>query len=424
MVDALVKAANYKIMNRTSFNLVSGIIIFLMIFTTLNLSAQKSDSLSEPGSFYKNWRVELHFGALAFHGDLCEGGVPYMRDWRLGYGLSIEKQLGRYFGLRANLINGKIAGRKDELGLRFESSLFEANLQSTFDFSKLWQDQSPEQAYRTYALLGVGVASWKTTSLEWWSSKTASKPIPSNTTIEVPDNGSQVDGSVSVGLGLNYSVSENVYLGLETSLHGASSDKMDAVVKGSAPVEQDMYSYTSVGVGYTFDLKKSPKPEPQSGSSAGAWSTMKATNMANDLPEIIQDKVGSSTPSTVDVIAWLVPDEIEEGEECTLNIQIYKASIQGKGEIKVLLPEGFYAPEQELNHDASLVSDDRNLTINLDKLPEQFDFTLTMKIRSGKNPQGRYAIYILGRITDDQNNQYKLSSVVNFKQLAPISAKR
>ncbi|MDD2965333.1 MAG: hypothetical protein PHU33_15400 [Bacteroidales bacterium] len=410
-------------MNRTFFKTFAGMLVVTMI-ATLNVEAQKSDSISEPGSFFKNWRAEVHFGALAFHGDLSETGLPYMRDWRLGYGLTIEKQLGRYFGLRTNFINGKLAGRKDELGMKFESSLFEANLQTVFSFSKLWQDEALINNYRTYALMGVGVASWKTTSVEVYQPVKGTEAIQSSTSIDLSSNGSQVDGSVSVGLGINYSVAENVYLGVETSLHGATTDKMDAVIKGSAPVEQDMYSYTSIGLGYTFDLKKSAKPAQTNNSSANSWSAMKATNLANELPEIIQGKVGQSAPSTVDVIAWLVPDEIEEGEECTLNIQIYKAAIQGKGEIKVLLPDGYYAPDQEIGPDANLVSDDRNLTINLDKLPEQFDFTLAVKIRSGKNPQGRYAIYILGRITDDQNTQYKLSSVVNFKQLAPISANR
>lgn len=411
-------------MNRTFSFIAIGTLILIFTGTTFSLKAQKNDSVSEPGGFFRNWRAEVHFGTLGFHGDLSDNAIPYMRDWSLGYGITIEKQLCKYFGLRTNIINGKLTGRNEDIGLRFESSLFEANLQSVFSFSKLWQDESLLNNYRTYALLGVGVASWKTNSVEVYTPKSssgASVVIPS---VEVPDNGRQINGSVSVGVGLNYSVAENVYLGVETSLHGATTDKIDATVKGSAPVKQDMYSYTSVGVGYTFDLKKSSKPESSgSSSTAGSWSAMKATNLNNELPEIIQGKVGQAAPSTVDVIAWAAPDEIDEGEEFTLNIQIYKASIVGKGEIKVLLPENFYAPEQEIGPNASLsTSDDRNLTINLSQLPEAFDFTITLKIRSGKNPQGRYAIYILGRITDDHDQQYKLSSIVNFKQMGCSAA--
>ncbi|PKP27352.1 MAG: hypothetical protein CVU06_02290 [Bacteroidetes bacterium HGW-Bacteroidetes-22] len=409
-------------MNRIFFKCSLFLSLILILGTAEPLKAQATDSVAKTGGFFKNWRAEVHFGAVLFHGDVSEDGVPYMRDWRLGYGLALEKQLGKYFGIRAHLMNGKVAGRSEALGYKFESNLLNASLQTTFSFSRLWQDESYLNSYRTYATVGLGFINWKVNSVA--INNSVSKPGDVPVTIPAgvaPSSKSELDGSMSVGLGLNYNVSDNVYLGIETSLHGTSTDKIDGTVKGSSAVKQDMYSYTSVGVGYMFDLKKSDKPVAQPTATGSAWNSLKTNNLNNELPEIIQGKVGQSNPSTVDVIAWVVPDEIEEGEEITLNIQIYKASIVGKGEIKVLLPENFYAPDQEIGPKIDFTSDDRNLTITLNELPEPFDFTLNVKIRSGKNPKGNYAIYILGRITDDQQQQYKLSSVVNFKQMAPVA---
>jgi len=417
-----VKAGKIQAMNRIFFKCILLLSLVFLLGMTESMKAQSQDTTANSGGFFKNWRAEVHFGAVLFHGDVSEDGIPYMRDWRLGYGLALEKQIGKYFGIRAHLMNGKVAGRSESLGYKFESNLLKASLQGTFSFSRLWQDDNYLNNYRTYATVGLGFINWKVNSVEINNSTIKPGDIPASIPSGVaPSAKSEIDGSMSVGLGLNYNVSENVYLGVETSLHGTSTDKIDGTVKGSSAVKQDMFSYTSVGVGYMFDLKKTEKPQTQTSATGTAWNSLKANNLNNELPEIIQDKVGQSNPSTVDVIAWVVPDEIEEGEEITLNIQIYKASIVGKGEIKVLLPENFYAPEQEIGPKIDFTTDDRNLTITLNELPEPFDFTLNVKIRSGKNPKGNYAIYILGRITDEQQQQYKLSSVVNFKQMAPVA---
>lgn len=407
-------------MNRI-FHLISRVVFVLVVIGSApNLVAQTTDSTSSGKGFWSGWSAGVHFGVLAFHGDVSDRAFPYMRDWRLGYGLTVTKELNRFFGVRGHLVNGKLAGRNADLGYKFESDMLEASLQSTFSFSQFWQKQDYLYNYKTYALLGVGLANWESRLYDLKGSYVSGNGEGTGKGID----GRTVEGSVSVGLGLNLAVSDNLSIGIESSLHGTSSDKIDAVEKGASAIKQDLYSYTSFGLGYSFDSKKTSKPAASSSAGGAAWNSLKAADLTNNMPEIIQDKVGTSAQSTVDVIAWVVPDEVEEGEEFTLNIQVYKASIVGKGEIKVLLPENFYAPDQEIGPNTRLEVNDRNFTINLDQLPEQFDFTLKVKVRSGKNPQGRYAIYILGKITDDKEQQYKLSSVVNFKQMAPLSAKK
>lgn len=407
-------------MNRI-FHLIARLTFVMVVISSANnLIAQTTDTTSSEKGFWSGWSAAVHFGVLAFHGDVSDRAYPYMRDWRLGYGLTVEKELSRYFGIRGQLVNGKLAGRNADLGLKFESDMLEASIQSTFSFSKFWQKPDYLHNYKTYALLGVGLANWESHLYDLKGSYVGGDGVGNGKGID----GRTVEGSVSVGLGLNLAVSDNLSIGIESSLHGTNSDKIDAVEKGASAIKQDLYSYTSFGLGYSFESKKTSKPSSSSSTAGAAWNSLKASDLSNNQPEIIQDKVGTAAQSTVDVIAWVVPDEVEEGEEFTLNIQIYKASIVGKGEIKVLLPENFYAPDQEIGPNTTLELNDRNFTITLDQLPEQFDFTLKVKVRSGKNPQGRYAIYILGRITDDKEQQYKLSSVVNFKQLAPLSAKK
>lgn len=402
---------------------IAKLLLTLLITGLVNCSfAQKNDSL--PSFIYRNWQVNVSVGVMTFTGDLNEDkGVPYMRDWRLGAGVSIEKEMNRWVGLRMQAIAGKLAGRNPVFDQKFTADIYQGSLQGTVNFSRLFQSRENDQLYRLYAMAGVGLSNWNTTA---YSLSAQTKVGGNGNGYGSGIGGRTVEGSLQLGLGLNYQISEKFVFALETQFNGVNSDKLDALEATNKLTNKDIYEYTSVGIGYRFNLKKSGKKASENSSSSGSFTTAKAEALSNDSiakkASGVKEEKGL-VPSTVDVLCW-APQKVNEGEEFALSIQIYKAMLMGKGEIRILLPENYSMVPSTMSEGMSMSTTERGATVVLEKLPEDYDFTVKLMVKAGKNPTGTYSIYVLGRLTDTDNKQHKFSSVVNVQQIGSVAAKR
>jgi len=407
---------------KTHLTIAKLLLTLLITGLVIDASAQKNDSL--PSFIYRNWQVNVNVGIMTFTGDLNEDkGMPYMRDWRTGVGVSLEKEMNRWIGLRMQAIAGKLSGRNPVYDQKFDADIVQGALQGTVNFSRLFQKREDDNLYRIYALAGVGIANWNTNS---YSLSSQTKVAGNGNGYGQGIGGRTVEGSLQVGLGLNYQISDKFVFALETQFNGVNSDKLDALEATNKITDKDIYEYTSVGIGYKFNLKKAGKKSSEASSSSGSFTTAKAEALSNDsvakkVAGVKEEK--GMVPSTVDVLCW-APQKVNEGDEFALSIQIYKAMLSGKGEIRVLLPENYSMVPSVLADGMVMSTTERGATVILEKLPEDYDFTVKLMVKEGKNPTGTYSIYVLGRLTDTDNKQHKFSSVVNLYQVGSVAAKR
>ncbi len=391
------------------------LLFFLSALKATPVVAQGSDTLAHP--LLRNWRIDLHAGAMFYYGDLIEMSViPYPRDWRLAYGLSLGKELTRNWALRGNFIHGEYAGRRNMNGTNYqmEASLMETSLQTTYDVSSLLRSPDIDYGYRIYGILGAGLLNYDASYY-----KNGVGPYSDATT-----PGKAMEGTVSMGLGLDINLSEKWRLAMESTYHAANSDLLDGYDGSSG--KRDMLQYTSLGLGYRFDFKtyRSKTAEKAPAKTSTSWNERKkaealqtAATETTAKPEIATEKL-SPGGNQVDVICW-VPEQVSSNEDFLLTLEISKAGIKGRAEIKVLLPAGYTAPDQDIEG-VVFISAGRNVTMHLTALPDDSRIPVKFRVKPENAATGNHAIYLIGKITAENGRNYKFSTIANFRQMARL----
>ncbi len=392
------------------------LILVLVLFGTLSAFSQKQDTVAS-GSFWKNWKVELNSGTMFFYGDIAENKViPYPRDWSLGYGVSLTKFIAPNWGIRANFLNGNLSGQKKSTNSYFQTSVMEGSLQATYNVASLFWNPAIDYRYRLYGILGGGFVNY---SAERFEEGTGNK-LPNQTEDPLNTNGRTTEGNLSAGLGADFNLTDDLHLVVETSFFGLNSDNLDGYIGSTG--KKDVFQYTSLGFGYTFDFKSDkPRTVNTKTDHSTSWKKLRAFEAMNtdkrESTEIVSQNLDESVAAKmVDVVCW-IPSEIRDNEAFPITFEIIKKDLKGKAEIKIVLPDFYSAIEQDIP-DAVFVPLNQNVTIKLNKLPETQEVPLQFKIKSNKAPAGNYTIYIMGKITDEQGKQYKFSTITTFKQLA------
>jgi len=236
---------------RKSFPVLLGILFFLIISKGFT---QVQGQLSN--RFFANWAVGVSGGPNIFFGDLKVNkfwpASKNMNEWRFAGSFYLLRQISHVFSLRAQVLYGEISGTKRvykdgaPCNQYFEGNILEYNLNTMINFSNLFFRYSPERKFFFYGTVGAGLSNWITkvkdlqTKQQIGGSGTAS-----NWTTEVV---------VPAGLGAYYSFADKVNLGIEWTLRGVGSDKLDATVGG---FQYDMYSLFSLNLTYNFN-KRNP----------------------------------------------------------------------------------------------------------------------------------------------------------------------
>jgi len=233
-------------------------LVLILVFLTFHSSvlAQTQGVLGK--RFFSNWSVTASGGPNIFFGDLkVHRFFPAntnMNEWRYAGSFSLNRQLSHVFALRAQVLYGEIAGTKrnyksgDPANLYFEGNIFEYNLNATINFTNLFFRYKPERKFFIYGTVGAGLSNWITKKKDLTTHATiGGSGSASNWTTEIV---------VPAGLGAYYSIADKVNLGLEWTLRGLNSDKLDATVGG---FPYDMYSFLSLTLTYNFNKRNSGK---------------------------------------------------------------------------------------------------------------------------------------------------------------------
>jgi len=237
-----------------STRVISLLIIFVMFTGTASIHAQSGEK-----GFWSGWSVNLNGGASLFYGDVEHSGlVPAFTDkneWRMGYGLILQKRFGPVFSVRGQLFNGQLSGSKKHSNYWFETDLLETSMSLRMDVLNLFR-RIPDSKFEFYLMAGVGLAHWKSNLMKFETEEI----IRGNGNNKTGSGlfGRTVEGVIPFGGGIEYTFNKNWSANLEISLRPVNSDKLDSKV---GMFEYDFYSYDFIGISYHFHKKQLKEPD-------------------------------------------------------------------------------------------------------------------------------------------------------------------
>jgi hypothetical protein len=207
--------------------------------------------------------VSLSGGPNIFYGDLKEfkffPATSPVNEIRYAGTFSLNRQLSHVFMLRAQVFYGEIAGEKrnykngSPCNQYFEGNILEYNLNTTINFSNLFLRYNPKRFFFVYGTIGAGLSTWN------------SKLRDLVTHEQIAGNGSPDTWNsafvIPAGLGAYFSIKDKVNLGVEWTLRGLNSDKLDATVGG---FPYDVYSLLAFNLTYNFNKRTTGKLNPAS----------------------------------------------------------------------------------------------------------------------------------------------------------------
>jgi len=228
--------------------------------------------------FFDNWSLGISGGPNIFFGDLkVDRYIPVshnMNEWRVAGSVYLIRQFSHVISLRGQLLFGQIAGTRrvysdgSPANQYFNGTLAEPNLNLMVNFMNIF-GYNPGRKFFIYGTVGVGMTFWHTKKYDLITHAEigeAGKAFPNWTR----------EASIPAGLGAYYSIGDKVNLGVEWTLNGVNSDKLDATVGG---FRYDMYSYLSLNLTINFN-----KRNPGTLKSANAGKNMGPVPPRPDLP--------------------------------------------------------------------------------------------------------------------------------------------
>ena len=377
------------------FLIVSAVLILFFFFPKLSFS-QNTNSTNKNDLFKRYWSVNLNAGANLFWGDLRQYDFYPItnneNEWQIGYGLILNWQISPVFGLRGQLLNGKLSGTNREINRYFTADIFESNINGTVNFSNLFFHYKPRRLFSVYGMIGVGLVNWCTKM----------KVLGTNEVVAEDGygNGSglwgrTVEGVIPVGLGLDFRLTDNWVLNLEGTLHGVNSDKLDMKVGGS---KYDMYSYTSLGVAYKFNLGRK-----------------KSVYTEEFVQEEQDEKISPDIEPQVSIISEM-PEMIYSEDGFIVKLIVNKNNIEQSGKIIQYFPDGFLPTPTSLTN-GNFIFEDRTLTINWEMLPDISVFTTSYKVLT--DSLTTYNYLIIGKFIytyQDQEKSIDFENIIKVEQ--------
>jgi len=233
------------------FSVLSGFLLF-----SVSVFPQVQGVLSK--KWYGNWSAGIGAGPDIFFGDLKVHKYwpanTNMNEWRYAGSFYLIRQLSHVFSLRGQVLYGELSGTKREFqdgapcNQYFDGTILEYNLNGTINFSNLLFRYKPKRIFFIYGTVGAGLSNWITKKKDLIThQEIGSSGSLKNWTTEVV---------IPAGAGAYFNINDKVNLGVEWTLRGVYSDKLDATVGG---FPYDMYSFLSVNLVYNFNRRNPVK---------------------------------------------------------------------------------------------------------------------------------------------------------------------
>lgn len=324
--------------------------LFTLIFA-LSISvanAQNTEQTTKKASaFSKYLYVNGNLGIVTFWGDIADK-KDLLKEPEFGFGFNLGYQLSPIIGTRLNMTSGKTKSTLDHLF--YDGSFTDLSVQLTVDLTNLLYKNNNDKL-NLYGFGGVGAIMY---------SGNSAVPIPGNSHFLTGD----FDGTAFVfpaGLGLKYSLTDNLDVTFEGSFHYTSTDKLEEANAADWGLDEPFYKmdaikYVSLGLTYKLSAGGISKMIKNSGSVI-----YKVT------PAVLQEK-GDKVPYEVTVTfgpkyfaknaAVNVAPILKYGDqELALASQIFIGeNVSGKGQMVPYETGGTYTYKGEFDYIPEMAS--------------------------------------------------------------------
>ena len=198
------------------------------------------------------WEGGLFLGYSNYLGDLVEPTFTF-KQANPAFGILLRHHLSESFGLRMNLLYGKIEGddknydRNRDAGRKFDpSTLMELSLMGEYELlgNRRWDDDGKfHKTFSPYIFGGLAGAFGKPSGVDRGDPTTVYK---------------SAHLGIPVGGGIRFDLSRKVNLGLEFGMRFTFTDYLDGVGEATGDFEDnDVYNFGGVVVGFRFGDKDS-----------------------------------------------------------------------------------------------------------------------------------------------------------------------
>ncbi len=221
----------------------------LLAFISSNL-LMAQQTVGSGGGFEGKWRITAGGGTSLFFGDVKQYQwypvTNYESEWSFGGNLQLERSLSPLFSLRGQALYAHLAGTRREWRTYFNSEIIEFNLNTAFSVSNLIGGYRPDRLVNVNIIAGIGLTNYNTTRYELGTdAEIARRGFGNGSGL----GGRTLEGILLGGLGIDFQLTENFSIRLETANRAMNSDMLD-IHEGGFPY--DVYNQTSLGVSYTF----------------------------------------------------------------------------------------------------------------------------------------------------------------------------
>lgn len=260
-------------------------------------------SISKQPWISSGWGLGLGGGPNLFYGDLgIANTLPsdYSNELNWAGTFLLQKQLISYVDMRGQLLYGTLSGYKEldnsgsNVNLRFDATVLEYNMNFKIHVTNAILGRVAPVSLYTY--VGIGFSTFRSYSTNTMFNTVVSYYGYDGTTKYDPT----IETMVPVGLGLEFKLSDNLFLNTDVSMRFVNSDKLDAHVGTTNDFLQDMYSFSSVGISYTFGSKSKYVP-PVDEPSVVVPEVAKVEEKVDSVPQIdsVSNAVVSNSDSTM-----------------------------------------------------------------------------------------------------------------------------
>jgi len=235
--------------------------LLVILIVVLSTNSSFTQTFSPNSSFVSHWQAQVDAGTSLFFGDIKQYQwwpvYNYENEWRMGFGLQLNKQVSPIFGIRGQFLYGQLAGTRRAWNKHFTNDYFEFNLNTTININNIFAQYNRERFLNAYIIFGLGLMNYNTSVYELGSNKLLQTVGGGN---GKGFGGRTLETVMLGGLGLDFRLSDNWSLNLETANRAMNSDMLDGYIGG---FKYDVYNLTTVGVSYKFGYSRKKRANTQ-----------------------------------------------------------------------------------------------------------------------------------------------------------------
>ncbi len=220
-------------------------LVVISIFSFTNLRSQNLNTIN----FLDKWSITASSGATMEWGDAEANWFGYLKA-KPAFALVLTKEMNQTFEIRSQALYATLRGYQPDRNRDFTANIFEWNITGTVDFTKLSFGIDPCRKLMVHGIIGIGFLNYSTVLRTISSDSIIS-------TVGFDNNGNKNDFKtepvLNTGFNIKYKVSRQIDLVLENTWTITGTDYLDGHKGG---FQYDIYSYTSIGISYSFNFRK------------------------------------------------------------------------------------------------------------------------------------------------------------------------